>query len=143
MPALPPDALPPDALFRFGEDDFLPAAKEQPGPETREVAQPVAYPHQFLVLGVEPLDGAVADPPPLRLEREGIDDELPPVRQGLHERGQLRDVDHGGIRPKRVQPYRRLHRVKRGIQAILAHTEGRPEIRKRARRPKPDQLTLF
>jgi hypothetical protein len=37
----------------------------------------------------------------------------------------------------------RLYRVKRGIQAILAHTEGRPEIRKRARRPKPDQLTLF
>lgn len=37
----------------------------------------------------------------------------------------------------------RLYRVKRGIQAILAHTEGRPEIRKRARRPKPDQLVLF
>ena len=37
----------------------------------------------------------------------------------------------------------RLYRVKRGIQSILAHTEGRPEIRKRAKRPKPDQLTLF
>ena len=37
----------------------------------------------------------------------------------------------------------RLYRVKRGIQAILAHAEGRPEIRKRARRPKSDQLTLF
>ena len=37
----------------------------------------------------------------------------------------------------------RLYRVKRGIQAILAHTQGRPEIRKRTRRPKPNQLTLF
>lgn len=37
----------------------------------------------------------------------------------------------------------RLYRVKRGIQAILSHTQGRPEIRKRSRRPKPNQLTLF
>ena len=37
----------------------------------------------------------------------------------------------------------RLYRVKRGIQAILSHTKGRPEIRKRARKPKPNQLTLF
>ena len=37
----------------------------------------------------------------------------------------------------------RLYRAKRGIQAILSHTQGRPEIRKRSRRPKPNQLTLF
>lgn len=37
----------------------------------------------------------------------------------------------------------RLYRVKRGIQAILSHTQGRPEIRKRTRKPKPNQLTLF
>lgn len=37
----------------------------------------------------------------------------------------------------------RLYRVKRGIQAILSHTQGRPEIRKRSRRQKPNQLTLF
>ena len=37
----------------------------------------------------------------------------------------------------------RLYRVKRGIQAILAHTGGRPEIRKRVRKPKPNQLYLF
>lgn len=37
----------------------------------------------------------------------------------------------------------RLYRVKRGIQAILSHTQGRPEIRKRVRKPKPNQLTLF
>ncbi|MBO4541265.1 MAG: transposase [Bacilli bacterium] len=37
----------------------------------------------------------------------------------------------------------RLYRVKRGIQVILSHTFGRPEIRKRARKPRPDQLTLF
>ena len=37
----------------------------------------------------------------------------------------------------------RLYRAKRWIQAILSHTQGRPEIRKRSRRPKPNQLTLF
>ncbi len=37
----------------------------------------------------------------------------------------------------------RLYRVKRGIQVILGHTQGRPEIKKRTRRPKPNQLTLF
>lgn len=37
----------------------------------------------------------------------------------------------------------RLYRVKRGIQAILAHTSGRPEIKKRIRKPKPNQLYLF
>ena len=37
----------------------------------------------------------------------------------------------------------RLYRVKRGIQVMLSHTQGRPEIRKRTRKPKPNQLTLF
>ena len=37
----------------------------------------------------------------------------------------------------------RLYRVKRGLQAILAHTGGRPEIRKRIRKPKPNQMYLF
>jgi len=33
--------------------------------------------------------------------------------------------------------------VKRGAQATLAHTQGTPGIRKRSRKPKPDQLALF
>ena len=37
----------------------------------------------------------------------------------------------------------RLYRVKRGIQSILAHTSGRPEINRRNRKPKPNQLYLF
>ena len=37
----------------------------------------------------------------------------------------------------------RLYRVKRGIQSILAHTSGRPEINRRDRKPKPNQLHLF
>ena len=37
----------------------------------------------------------------------------------------------------------RLYRVKRGIQSILGHTQGRPEVRKRIRKPKSDQLFLF
>lgn len=37
----------------------------------------------------------------------------------------------------------RPYRVKRGTQSILGHTQGRPEVRKRIRKPKPDQLFLF
>ena len=37
----------------------------------------------------------------------------------------------------------RLYHAKRGIQSILGHTEGRPEARKRIRKPKSDQLFLF
>ena len=37
----------------------------------------------------------------------------------------------------------RLYRVKRGIQVILSHAQRRLEIRKRVRKPKPNQLTLF
>ena len=37
----------------------------------------------------------------------------------------------------------RLYRAKRGIQLILGHTGGRPEIRKRVRSRKPNQLYLF
>ena len=37
----------------------------------------------------------------------------------------------------------RLYRVKRGIQSILGHTQGRPKVRKRIRKTKSDQLFLF
>ena len=37
----------------------------------------------------------------------------------------------------------KLYRVKRGIQAILAHAAGRPEIKRRQRKEKPAQLRLF
>jgi|GEM_PF-1168450 len=54
------------------------------------------------------------------------------------------DDPEGASDPQRYgESELRLYRVKRGIQAILAHTGGRPEIRKRVRSRKPNQLYLF
>ncbi len=37
----------------------------------------------------------------------------------------------------------KLYRIKRGIQIILAHTAGRPDVKRRVRKQKPSQLKLF
>ena len=54
-------------LFRRRESEVLAAAKHQPRPESPEVPDPIGDPHQFLVLGIEPLDRPVADPSPADL----------------------------------------------------------------------------
>lgn len=55
-----------------------------------------------------------------------------------------------GDDPKNPNPEKRygkatlkLYRVKRGIQAILAHTAGHPDVKRRRRKEKPAQLRLF
>ena len=103
MPTLPAHGLPFDAVLGRQKSDFLPAAKYQPCPEPLEVLKPVGDAHELLVLRVEALDRPVADPPSVDREREGVDYVLPPVGQGLHERGHLGDLNDRRVRPQLVE----------------------------------------
>ena len=121
FPSLLPDPFPwQSPSLRRGEGEVLTAAEHEPGAEPPEVPKPVGYPHELLVLGVEPLDRSVAYPPPIGLEAEGIDDVPPPIRDRLHEGRHLGYVGHRGIRPQLVEPFDRgLRGPRLGVEQFV------------------------